>query len=85
MNKLDKLVKEVRTIQKHKESGVHIIEGEYCYSCQGECRYINDDNVTKIIDDMAIINIDIPHNGFENAPTSTLIKIANMKGGESDG
>ncbi len=85
MNKLDRLEKQVKAIQKHKESGVHIIEGGYCYSCKGECRYMNNDNATKIIDDISVINIDIPHNGFANAPTSTLEKIANMKEGEADG
>lgn len=85
MNKLDKLVKKARGIQKHKENSVHIIESGYCYSCKGECRYMNNDNTTKIIDDIAVINIDILHNGFVDAPTSTLEKIANMKEGEADG
>lgn len=56
-----------------------------CYSCKGECRYMNNDNATKIIDDIPVINIDIPHSGFAKAPISTLIKITNMKGNESDG
>ena len=46
---------------------------------------MNNDNATKIIDDIPVINIDIPHSGFAKAPISTLIKITNMKGNESDG
>lgn len=89
MKQLDKMLTQAKKINRLKSvDPVHIIEDNYCYSCKGECKYIDNekmqiqDNVVIIIDN---ILDDVSQMDFSNVPTETLIKIANMKEGEDDG
>ena len=77
-----KIARKARTIKP-----VHIIEGGYCYACEGECKYIDNEKL-QIEDNVVIILGDLPEDGeydFSSAPTATLEKLANMKEGEADG
>ncbi len=56
MKRIDKMVRQAKKMSKRMINPVHIIEEGYCSSCQGECRYID-------VDDVVVINIDIPRGG----------------------
>ena len=58
LDKLDKMLRKVKAINKHTTNPVHIIERGFCYACGGKCQYEYDehkrieDNVVVIIDDI---------------------------------
>ena len=58
MKRIDKMVKQATQLSKRMINPVHIIEEGYCSSCQGKCRYID-------VDDVVVINDDIPKKGVE--------------------
>ena len=82
MRNLDKLLKEAKELfaaESVKKYGIHIVEGSYCYSCKGLCKYIRDDNQQALVDDIVAVEVLEEVNSFEGIPTNTLVKLANLE------
>ena len=72
---------------KKSKVPVHIVEDGYCYACQGECKYINNEKM-RIADNITVIMGDLPNDlelGFSNVPMDALIKLASMEEGAEYG
>lgn len=81
MRNLDKLLKEAKQLfadEPVKKYGIHIVEGGYCYSCKGLCKYIRDDSKQVLVDDIVAVEVPEEVNSFDGIPKNTLIKLANL-------
>lgn len=82
MKNLDKLLKDARKLfaaEPVEKYGIHIVEGAYCYSCRGDCKYMRDDNQQALVDDIVAVEVLGEVNSFEGVPMNTLIKLANLE------
>ena len=82
MRNLDRLLKEAKQLfatEPVKKYGIHIVEGSYCYSCKGLCKYMRDDNKQVLVDDIVAVEVLEEVNTFEGIPTNTLVKLANLE------
>jgi hypothetical protein len=83
MRRLDNLIKKATSVASPEaQKGVHILEDDYCYSCKGKCKALNNDRSPKIVIDIPRPNKPITivesgdyNNGFADAPNHVLISI----------
>lgn len=87
MRRLDKLIKRAGAIAPVVAPvGVHILEGEYCYSCMGKCKYLHDESLERVIFNgppiITVISTPDGNNGYNDATVAVLKVMADYTGGE---
>lgn len=88
MRRLDKLIKKAGAIAPEEVlEGVHIIEGEYCFTCNGSCVLMHKPNPSYVVistdishEDIVVVSSLDGHNGYNDAPTDILVRIIESTG-----